>query len=1528
MKKIYMILAVFALLSMSLNAQTLYEKVTSTDQLVAGKKVIFVYENGTSSLAMSGYSDGGDGTTTSVTINDNTITAGSEVMAFTLGSTTSYGTTYYTFTSSNGLLGLTRTGSYNNYKYYFTTGGNYTTWRINGTASGYYTYNNDYTSVYLKYNSNYGFLLGTSSNNQNAYIYVEASTDPVITATPTTVTLNSIPGEQADQTITVTGRNLTTDITATISGTDAGLFSVSPASLGTSGGTLTVTYSPTAVGTHTATLTLSSTGADPVTITLNGTCSNDVTVCDGTDSNGYLPIYGYYNDDYQVNQMIYPEITSLIGKKLTSMTFYATSNLSANLGTSVWTVKLGTTTQASFASSLSDITRLVPNDVTAVIEGYSITTGINTMTITFTTPFEYNGGNLLVDFQSTTDGGYATTSFYGVNQNSYTGYNSYGSSSTLGSNGHYSDGGDVCQFLPKVTFTYEETGPKIQVSPETLTISDNGTNNTFSVQGSNLGTDDVGVTVPQGSQFSTTTDDQYWGFVNNNGSVSGTVTVTYNGRALSATETVTVANNQTSATVTVTYEPDLYVYCDNGVSPWDFSNNPANAMTNQGNGIYTVSLQDLPANSHILFGRASGLTYYWEGDDNRLFIGAQTDGGDWAYGNNDTGNLDTDPTNDSPVKYHPIYLPEAGSYIITIDANANTFTISKLVLPPPENVVATPGDNMNATVTWDVPSNLPTAIGQYTETFEDTSVFPPFSTGGIDASTHTGAFGDWTLYDATGGCTVYGSKQLNYDNESAPHAWFVFKPSEATADEQYPDAVAHDAHRGAQYLESICPTESSSAAGLSDHWLISPELSGNAQTISFYISEMVTAYGTETYEIWVSTTDNNPSSFTQLGNSYSVSTDTWAEQSVQLPADTKYFAIRHTSNNIFGLLIDDVTYEGANPVPIYPVSYNVYLDGVLVGNVDANDPLSYDFSNLSVGDHMVEISAVYPGNIESAKVPATFTITPPPAELTAPTDESIVNVGTNTGSGVSKTITISGSYLTEGLTISVEGNGFTVDPTTISADDVNNGTATVTVTYNGYNANAIGTLTITSDNGEVGPITVHLTASFEATPIEPVTGLLRLHMLLCDQLKADIPDDNTHADAYRYVLKYEPAGGETKQSNTVDVEIQKTECEVKGYYTKAEIDGDTDGTLTMNVLTADVQFDLSDDNDEIEFYDLQGKANGYPALGENYLTKLQRTTNFTYVEMLESSEDYGHEYANGEHHYYDDSTPILTGTYNDSFMSYAPSLSTWGIQRRYFEDDGLDNTYGAPVWRARVGDVQIQGTPKLERQVKSTSDNSPNPYTSWTVDNTVYNLYFLGVNAQGYLPLTTGTYGTNIKYEPYMFRVFVASPTGKLRKFDRVMGEGGGYYTVDAGAVAANEKYCVGSYLIDDGWHAENMLFSKTIPGGSKAFDPNAWDDIMKFGAVDGISKNDIKVYVRFYYMVEGWDANRDGEARPGNGAEASGDPDDPTTFIYEFVSNAEIVGVTYVNAQGMTSDKPFEGLNIVITRYSDGTTSTTKVIR
>ena len=113
------------------------------------------------------------------------------------------------------------------------------------------------------------------------------------------------------------------------------------------------------------------------------------------------------------------------------------------------------------------------------------------------------------------------------------------------------------------------------------------------------------------------------------------------------------------------------------------------------------------------------------------------------------------------------------------------------------------------------------------------------------------------------------------------------------------------------------------------------------------------------------------------------------------------------------------------------------------------------------------------GNKQGSTWPNGGTSTP---VLTSPTNGSTINVGTNTGSGVSKSITVKGSNLTKSLAISVNGTGFTVSPTNVSAASANSGT-TVTVTYNGTVASATGTLTISSS--EVSA-TVNLTASYHS----------------------------------------------------------------------------------------------------------------------------------------------------------------------------------------------------------------------------------------------------------------------------------------------------------------------------------------------------------------------------------------------------------------------------------------------------------------
>jgi hypothetical protein len=253
-----------------------------------------------------------------------------------------------------------------------------------------------------------------------------------------------------------------------------------------------------------------------------------------------------------------------------------------------------------------------------------------------------------------------------------------------------------------------------------------------------------------------------------------------------------------------------------------------------------------------------------------------------------------------------------------------------------------------------------------TEDFEDTEAFPEFSMGGITDMQHSGALGDWTLYDGNG-LMCYRFTGFDVPNLGDPMAWMVFN----SMYELFPVEVGsiYEPHSGSQLLLSTCVSDGDPIPG-TDHWLISPELMGNEQEISFFARVITADYGYETFEVLYSTTNDDIDSFVSLQEEWFDATD-WTEYTFTLPEGTKYFAIRHTAQDIFGLMLDDVTFErGASA----PVGYNIYVDGQLVGNTSDT---AYEMSaaGLSSGQHTFAVTAVYDGGKESAPATAVIDIT-------------------------------------------------------------------------------------------------------------------------------------------------------------------------------------------------------------------------------------------------------------------------------------------------------------------------------------------------------------------------------------------------------------------------------------------------------------------------------------------------------------------------------------------------------------------------
>ena len=178
----------------------------------------------------------------------------------------------------------------------------------------------------------------------------------------------------------------------------------------------------------------------------------ELTVCDGEDTNGYVPIYGYYVDtEGTFGQMIYSAdmLTDMVGAEITGVKFYTPGiNFS------------GATLQVGMAKAeKNDFEDYVAVEGATVLGTLVPNVGDTEMTFVFDEPYVYEGGNLMIEVRVVETGTWKGTQFYGVNTPYYYSFYQYQSAwSSTPSKYHEA-------FLPKATFTYEAG----QVTPPTPT---------------------------------------------------------------------------------------------------------------------------------------------------------------------------------------------------------------------------------------------------------------------------------------------------------------------------------------------------------------------------------------------------------------------------------------------------------------------------------------------------------------------------------------------------------------------------------------------------------------------------------------------------------------------------------------------------------------------------------------------------------------------------------------------------------------------------------------------------------------------------------------------------------------------------------------------------------------------------------------------------------------------------------------------------------------------------------------------------
>ena len=168
-------------------------------------------------------------------------------------------------------------------------------------------------------------------------------------------------------------------------------------------------------------------------------------VYEGTDLSGQIPVNGLYTDtEGTTSQMIYPAdmLTDMTGMMITGIKFFPESTV--KVAGCTLQLSLKEVEQNAFDNAGPALITDATPVATIALEDASATE----LLFMLDTPFEYTGGNLLVEtlVTSSTEN-YSSTSFLGTNTDFYGSMNYYN---------WWWESNTAYQFMPKTEFAYEE----------------------------------------------------------------------------------------------------------------------------------------------------------------------------------------------------------------------------------------------------------------------------------------------------------------------------------------------------------------------------------------------------------------------------------------------------------------------------------------------------------------------------------------------------------------------------------------------------------------------------------------------------------------------------------------------------------------------------------------------------------------------------------------------------------------------------------------------------------------------------------------------------------------------------------------------------------------------------------------------------------------------------------------------------------------------------------------------------------------
>lgn len=394
-------------------------------------------------------------------------------------------------------------------------------------------------------------------------------------------------------------------------------------------------------------------------------------------------------------------------------------------------------------------------------------------------------------------------------------------------------------------------------------------------------------------------------------------------------------------------------------------------------------------------------------------------------------------------------------------------------------------------------------------------------------------------------------------------------------------------------------------------------------------------------------------------------------------------------------------------------------------------------------------------------------------------------------------------------------------------------------------------------------------------------------LFIVDQFKEET-SANDHQELYQYkAYLYNQRRSSRTESDTLDVPVLKTEHKVNGAtFTLTEVQNDTLHQLTS--CPVDIYVQMKNDS----------TYQGYKALrvdGNNAVDTVARATRVDKFTFARTSLNRNGNWVDWGNVVFPAEDAVQTVVLRDSTMqgvaNYVPTLFAYTPSYdKVKKDTVVLSSYGANRITDQSSEVFLETT---------------NPRRSEAFMNGQYMAYRTTLRVT---PVNRPS-----DQIPYMYRIWRIMPDGTevlLNNLNDVIPDNNDYLPAE------------------DQWKAEYSKLREFEPG---TLTPLEITDYFIYNAISNSESLHVQYIARLYTE---WEPDvlittREGSGQfgiadaPGEEFFSSGTP----TGIYEMNMDSQVEEITYVNALGMRSSKPFDGVNIVVVKLRNGSTATYKIL-